>query len=197
VIEEIVKACPARSAVAFFYFDFRNDRQRLDIMLRSIVWQLSGRSPFPYRSLCQLHKTLENGTILPQPKHLQGVLTDLLSELDQTYIVIDGLDECNKTDWKPLIELIHSLYHPPKNALHLLFTSQPLGEFEEAFKGLTVIELGSAVSINDIKSYISSEVPEACNWASDGNSVKTVTEQIAKKSNGMLVLSSQFNLPMS
>jgi hypothetical protein len=87
VIEEIVKACPERSAVAYFYFDFRNERQRMDVMLRSIVWQLSGRSPFPYSSLCQLHKALRNGTILPQHIELLGVLTDLLSELERTYIV--------------------------------------------------------------------------------------------------------------
>jgi hypothetical protein len=98
VIEEIVKTCPNRSAVSYFYFDFRNERQRMDIMLHSIVWQLSGRSPFPYRSLCQLHKTLGNGTIQPQHRHLQEVLENLLSELEQTYIIIDGLDECRKTD---------------------------------------------------------------------------------------------------
>ncbi|KAJ7259052.1 hypothetical protein C8J57DRAFT_1185306, partial [Mycena rebaudengoi] len=188
VIVEIVKACPARSAVAFFYFDFRNERQHMDLMLRSIVWQLSGRSPYPYRSLCQLHKTLENGTILPQHVDLLGVLTDLLSELDQTYIVVDGLDECNRTDWKHLIKFIHSLYNPAKNAPHLLFTSQPVQEFQTAFKDVAFIELGSWVSNDDIRSFIGSEVPKVGNWASDDNYARNVTEQIVQKSNGMFRL---------
>ncbi|KAJ7480261.1 hypothetical protein B0H11DRAFT_1725052, partial [Mycena galericulata] len=185
VIEEITEACPEQSAVAFFYFDFRNERQHLDIMLRSIIWQLSRRSPSPYSALHQLYKKLGNGTIQPQRVRLQEVLKDLLSELERTYIVIDGLDECNKTDWQPLIQFIHSLCHPAKNAPHLLFTSQPLEEFKKAFKGVTFIELGSVVSTGDIRSYICSEIPKIGNWASDDNYVNDVAEQIVQKSNGM------------
>jgi hypothetical protein len=137
---------------------------------------------------------LGNGTIQPQGIHLQGVLEDLLSELDQTYIVIDGLDECNKTDWKLLVQLIHSLHCLTRNAPHLLFTSQPLEEFEEAFKNVTFIELGSTVSTSDIRAFVGSEVPAVRNWASDGKHARDVTEQIVQKSNGMLVLSLCCNL---
>jgi hypothetical protein len=169
----------------------------MDIMLRSIVWQLSGRSPFPYRSLSQLYKALGNGIIQPQHRHLQEVLENLLSELERTYIIIDGLDECRKTDWKPLVKFINSLCHPGKNELHLLFTSQPHADFKTAFKHVTSIELGSAVSTNDIRSYIGSEVPQADNWASDNKYAKDVTEQIVQKSNGMLVLSLHCNVSLN
>ncbi|KAJ6607630.1 hypothetical protein B0H10DRAFT_545422 [Mycena sp. CBHHK59/15] len=188
VIENITVGCPDQTAVAFFYFDFRNERQHMDLMLRSIVWQLSGQSPSPYKSLDRLYKTLGNGTIQPQRVHLQGILEDLLSELDRTYIIIDGLDECNKTDWKSLIGFIHSLCHPAKNAPHLLFTSQPLQEFQTAFKDATFIELGSWVSNDDIRSFVGSEVTRVGNWAGDVNYAKNVTEQIVRKSNGMFRL---------
>jgi hypothetical protein len=157
----------------------------MDIMLRSIIWQLSGQSSPPYSALNQLYETLKNGTILPQHTDLLGVLKKLLSELDRTYIVIDGLDECKKTDWKHLIELIHSLCHPAKNAPHLLFTSQPLEKFQKEFKDVNFIELGSAVSGSDIRSYIGSEVPMVGNWANDEKYAKDVTEQIVQRSNGM------------
>jgi hypothetical protein len=117
--------------------------------------------------------------------------------LDRTYIIIDGLDECNKTDWKHLIQFIHSLCHLTRNALHVLFTSQPLGDFKTAFKDVPFIELGSAVSTNDIRSYIGSEVPQVGNWASDDKYARDVTEQIVQKSDGMWVLSSCCNLSSS
>ncbi|KAJ7506487.1 hypothetical protein B0H11DRAFT_285786 [Mycena galericulata] len=186
VIEEITVACPKLSAVAYFYFDFRNERQRMDIMLRSIIWQLSGRSPSPYSALDRLYKRLGNGTIQPQHVHLRGVLEDLLSEFNQTYIVIDGLDECDKTDWEPLVQFIHSLRNPTKTTPHLLVTSQPHEEFQKAFKDVAFIELGSAVSTNDIRSFVGSKVPRVGNWASDDKYAKEVTEQIVQKSNGML-----------
>ena len=161
----------------------------MDIMLRSIIWQLSGQSPSRHSSLEKLYKSLGDGTRYPQPAELQGVLEDLLSELDRTYIILDGLDECNKkTNWKPLIKFIHSLCHPTKNAPHVLFTSQPLGEFTEAFKDVVFIELGSEVSTSDIRSYIGSEVSKLGNWASDAKFSNDVTEQIVQKSNGMSVL---------
>jgi hypothetical protein len=112
----------------------------------------------------------------------------LLSEQDQTYIVIDGLDECNKTNWKPLIQFIHGLCHPARNAPHLLFTSQPLEEFTKAFQDVPFIKLGSWLSNNDIRSFVGSEVPRVGNWASDDRCAKRVTEQIVQKSNGMSVL---------
>jgi hypothetical protein len=199
VIEEIVKACPEWSAVAYFYFDFRNERQHMDIMLCSIIWQLSGRSPSPYGSLDQLYNTLGTGTIQPQRVHLQELLKDLLSQFNQTYIVINGLDECNKTDWEPLVDFVHSLCHPAKNAmhLHLLFTSQLLEEFQKGFKGVTFIELGSTVLNNDICSFVSSKVSRIGNWASNDKHAKNVTKQIVQKSNGMLVLLSHCNLLLS
>jgi hypothetical protein len=198
VIEKIVVACPERSAVEYFYFDFSNERQLgMDIMLRSIIWQLSGHSPSPYTSLEKLYNKLAHGTVHPQARDLQEVLQDLLSKLDQTYIVIDGLDECNKTDWKPLVQFLCSPCHPTENALHLLFTSQPREEFKTGFKDVTCIELGSTVSSNDIRAYIGSEVPRIGNWASDDKYAKHVTEQIVQKSNGMLVLSLYHNASSS
>jgi hypothetical protein len=180
--------------VAYFYFDFRNKRQRMDIMLRSIIWQLSGQSPSRHSFLEKLYKALGDGNRYPQPVELQRVLEDLLSELDRTYIIIDGLDECKKTDWEPLVKFLCSLCHPTKNAPHLLFTSQPLEEFKQAFKGVTSIELDSTVTTGDIRSLVDTKVSRVKNWAHDD---ERVTEQIVRKSNGMLVLSLQCYLAWS
>ncbi|KAF7345188.1 Pfs domain-containing protein [Mycena sanguinolenta] len=188
VIRELVKTCPEKSAVAYFYFDFSNNRQHLDIMVQSIIWQLSGQSPLPYGALRQLYKTLKNGATKPQQEDLLGVLENLLSELDWTYIIIDGIDECRKTDWKHLITFIHNLCHPAKHRLHLLFTSQLIQEFETAFKDITSITLGSKVSNNDIKSFVGSTVRETGNWASENKYARDVTDQIVQKSNGMFRL---------
>ncbi|KAJ7615248.1 hypothetical protein DFH06DRAFT_1239963 [Mycena polygramma] len=185
IIADIIETCPERSAVAYFFFDFRNDRQRLHIMLRSIVWQLSGRTSPPHGALHRLYKKLGDGTIQPQPPHLREVLEELLSELGRTYIVIDGLDECEKTQWNRLAHLIHSLCPPGKTVPHLLFTSQPLAEFQKAFKNVTFIDLSSAVLKDDIMSFTASEVSGVGNWASDDDPAVRVTEQIVQKSNGM------------
>lgn len=185
MIEEITVGCPEQSAVAYFYFDFRKEKQRKDIMLRSIIWQLSSRSPSPYGALRRLYEKLGNGIIQPQQTHLQVVFEELLSEFVQTYIVIDALDECDKTDWKSLNQLIRILCLHSANTLHLLFTSQPLHEFQEAFKDVAFIALTSEVSTPDIRAFVGSEVRGTGNWASEDQYVQHVIEQIVLKSNGM------------
>ncbi|KAJ7458985.1 hypothetical protein FB451DRAFT_577280 [Mycena latifolia] len=84
-------------AVAYFYFDFRNEEtQLMETMLRSIVFQLSKQSPSPFSRLDQCYKT-RKGITPPTSEDLQGILDKLLMELSRTYIVLDALDECNAT----------------------------------------------------------------------------------------------------
>ncbi|KAJ6477731.1 hypothetical protein C8R45DRAFT_934385 [Mycena sanguinolenta] len=162
VIKEITG--PDR-VVAYFYFDFRNKRQHMDIMLRSIIWQLSGQSPSPYSALHQLYESLGDGTRYPQPDEVLRVL---------------------ESEWKHLLKFIHTLCQSAKKTLHLLFTSQPLQEFETAFKGVIFIELGgSGISTRDIRSSVGSEVLRVRNWASNDKNAEHVTKQILQKSNGM------------
>ncbi|KAJ7731890.1 hypothetical protein B0H16DRAFT_1468892 [Mycena metata] len=93
----------------------------------------------------------------------------------------------DKTDWKHLIKFIHSLCNPAKSALHLLFTSQPVQEFQTSFKDVPFIELGSWVSNDDIRSFLSSKVLGIRKWITDHKSGKVI-QQIVEKSDGIRFL---------
>jgi hypothetical protein len=93
---------------------------------------------------------------------------------------------------------VHSQLVPShKNAPHLLFTSQPLEEFQKAFNDATFIKLGSAVSTGDIRSFVHSKVLRVRNLGSDDRYAEHVMEQIVQKSNRMSVLSPHCNLSAS
>ncbi|KAJ7112625.1 ankyrin repeat-containing domain protein, partial [Mycena epipterygia] len=69
-----VQATAGISAVAYFYFDFRNEQNELvEIMLRSIILQLSAQSPIPYAALDQQYKSLR-GQTLPTYQNLLDIL---------------------------------------------------------------------------------------------------------------------------
>ncbi|KAJ7605799.1 hypothetical protein FB45DRAFT_464541 [Roridomyces roridus] len=170
------------NTVAYFFFDFRiPDRQSLDIMLRSIVWQLSGKSDTPYDSLSNLHKGLGKGTIQPQRKDLHKVLDDLIVELEQICIVLDGLDECHRDDWAGLVEFVNRR-HGSSIKCHVLFTSQPHQEFQTGFHGIPLIQLHGSILDEDIRSLVYSKI---LTMSKDSEHARTFTEKIVKQSDGM------------
>ncbi|KAJ7279586.1 hypothetical protein C8J57DRAFT_1221241 [Mycena rebaudengoi] len=60
-----------RTAVGYFYFDFRDDKKQLvDTMLRSVVFQLSGQSLDPYAALNSQYARLSQGQTLPTTQDL-------------------------------------------------------------------------------------------------------------------------------
>ncbi|KAJ7286614.1 hypothetical protein C8J57DRAFT_1216771 [Mycena rebaudengoi] len=114
------------TAVGYFYVDFRDDKKQLvDTMLRSVVFQLSGRSLNLYAALDSQYEKLSQGQTLPTTQDLLDILGQLLLEFRRTYIVLDALDECRDTHLQDLVELLSKLRIRTKSSLHLLFTSQP------------------------------------------------------------------------
>ncbi|KAJ7726445.1 ankyrin repeat-containing domain protein, partial [Mycena maculata] len=185
VIREICTAADGKSsAVAYFYFDFTDDQhQRPDIMLRSIVFQLSAQSSHPYKVLGRLHNTLSD--VPPHHEDLLKVLDEVLSELGRCYIVLDALDECNEAYFHRLVDFLKTLLAGPnKRPLHLLLTSQPRQIFMEEFHDLTLVELECGATENDIRNFVESGVSHLKIRATQA---EQVTEQVVQKSSGMSV----------
>ncbi|KAJ6567471.1 hypothetical protein B0H10DRAFT_1071266 [Mycena sp. CBHHK59/15] len=135
-----------RAAVAYFYFDFRDQKKQLmQTMLRTIVLQLSAQSPHPYQAL-NTQYMLSKGQTLPNTQELRHVLEELLRELGRTYIIVDALDECTDTEHECLIDLISTLRGWTRTPLHLMMTSQSRIILTDLMKGVPCIYLESDIT---------------------------------------------------
>ncbi|KAJ6504050.1 ankyrin repeat-containing domain protein [Mycena vulgaris] len=178
-LKDLANAHPP-PAIAFFYFDFKNKQgQAVDSVLRRIILQLSAQSPNPYKTLAEHFKSKSNGQTLPTYQELQKILEELLLELGRTYIVLDALDECEERDQRRLVDFISTLRQRTPTPLHLLFTSQPRRIFIEAFVDVTCIELESALTQEDIRLFVDSELQRLEPWAN------RAADLVVSKSNGM------------
>ncbi|KAJ7835377.1 hypothetical protein B0H14DRAFT_2324096, partial [Mycena olivaceomarginata] len=122
VIRELFGERQPETAIAYFYFDFRDEKsQHVKNMLQSVILQLSAQSLSPYSALDQLYQSSQ-GQTLPTYENLLGILNHLLSDFGQTYIVLDALDECNEHNH--LVQFMTRLRDWTTRSLHLLFTSQ-------------------------------------------------------------------------
>jgi hypothetical protein len=80
VIRQLFNQQQQGVAVAYFYFDFRDEKsQRVKIMLQSIILQLSAQSPNSYSALKREYESSQ-GQILPSYDNLLRILNDLLSD---------------------------------------------------------------------------------------------------------------------
>ncbi|KAJ6579745.1 ankyrin repeat-containing domain protein [Mycena vulgaris] len=147
LVKELESPRPA-PALAYFYFDFSNkETQDVEIALRRIILQLSDQCPHPYKSLDEHYAGRQT---LPSYKDLQQkILPVLLRELGRTYIVLDGLDECD--DYDGLVNLISTFRQWNETPLHVFITSQSRPVFTESFDGVTRIALEYSVTEADIR----------------------------------------------
>lgn len=172
VIDHIRQSIVARESnvtLAYYYFNFNNQStSTVDAMLRSLVAQLSswkGDPPSALKScaydLFATTRYHHNGLALyregiaqPSTADLVGMLTGILRELDQVYLVLDGLDECS--DEPELIEVLGDILSLNVNGLHVFLSSRHNQEIRNALELsiLYEVEVKTKVVEEDIVQYI-------------------------------------------
>ncbi|KAF2124263.1 hypothetical protein P153DRAFT_426699 [Dothidotthia symphoricarpi CBS 119687] len=119
----------ASSEPNVFYFFFRDDTSLLSRPIsayRSILSQFLHRNSDKQPIVDKFSSVLDNGQkqvgqLVSSEPELIDLLRICLSSLDRTYIILDGVDECNNT--KSLIKVIESL--GKLSAVRILIFSRP------------------------------------------------------------------------
>ncbi|MBK5652918.1 MAG: NACHT domain-containing protein, partial [Rhizobium sp.] len=159
VLQNILQHCqddPGKMT-AYFFFDF-NDVQKQDpeMMVRSLLCQLSQQSIKIPASLDALFSLSENGQRQPSMLSLLEALRSIIKELPQVYIVLDALDESAQR--VELMERLKAMVGWQLQNLHLLVTSRKERDIESSLDrfvgGGNRICLESALVDKDIQQYI-------------------------------------------
>lgn len=142
---------------AYFFFDF-NDEQKQDpeIMMRSLLCQLSQQYNKIPASLDALFSSSENGQRQPSTHALLDALRSITQELPQVYIVLDALDECAQR--VELMERLKAIAGWQLQNLHLLVTSRReqdiKSSLDEFVDGGNQVCLESTLVDKDIQRYV-------------------------------------------
>ncbi|MCJ1462463.1 hypothetical protein MMC07_001065 [Pseudocyphellaria aurata] len=142
-------------AVAYFYFDFNEtEKQRTEMLIRSLIIQFAERSPHFPDSLQSAYSRSHGGQKQPTTEELTDVLCHMLNNFNTTYILLDALDEC--ADREDLLEFIETLMGWKMKSLHVLTTSRKENDIVKALESLVICQLciQSALVDNDIHLHI-------------------------------------------
>lgn len=167
IIEHVEKLCQSKSGsrLAYYYFDFSDaTNQKLSILLRSLLFQLCMKMDLVPDALSVLYDECDRGRSNPSEKSLTENLFGILNSDKQTYIIIDGLDECpydpNNSERSRLNDLVLDEIGKHPGNYNFLFTSRKEYDIEEAMKAVSkrtdlhIIEIQTENVDSDVRLHI-------------------------------------------
>ena len=170
IIQEIeaMRKCGLAS-LAFYYYDFREDKKKdLRGLLSSVLFQLCKQSNSYHDILSTFYSTHCHGAQSPSDDELAKCLRDLLELSGQApvYLVVDALDECPITPdvLSPrdnVLMLLEDLVDSKLSNLRICVTSRPEADIKNVLGPLTFRSISihdENGQMKDIESYIKSTV---------------------------------------
>ncbi|CAD6586135.1 MAG: hypothetical protein ASARMPRED_002451 [Alectoria sarmentosa] len=139
-------------SLAYYYFDFNDTRkQTCEGLVRSLVTQLSRQSLESSKKLEALYSQFEKGHEEPNVERLVKLMRRVLEEFEETYLVIDALDEC--TEIPEVISFLDEMRNWGFQNIHILITSRRERVIEEGLRLLITerVSIQNALVDGDIK----------------------------------------------
>jgi hypothetical protein len=198
IIEEIqTMQKSGLASLAFFYYDFREDRKKhVSGLLSSILFQLCDQSDSYCDILSAFYSTHRNGAHSPGDDELVQCLMDLLKYpgARPVYLVIDALDECPSTSSlssprEKLLSFLEDLVEAQLPNLRICVTSRPEIDIKAIIGSLAFHSISlhdESGQKNDIIKYIKSVVDankNMQNWNPEHRTL--VIDVLTKKADGM------------
>jgi hypothetical protein len=159
VVENVLQHCAngLETAVAYFYFVFNDrEKQSSELMVRSLICQLSQKCTTVPAALEALFASCNDGSSQPSLYGLLDVLREMIRTFPQSFIVLDALDECE--DRSELMTIIESIAGWQLEKLHILVTSRRERDIENTLEMLVhpgdITDLRAEVVDKDIEAYI-------------------------------------------
>ena len=198
IIEDIRSMRKAGLAsLAFFYFDFRDDRKKeLRGLLSSFLVQLYHQSDSYFDILSRLYSEHDNGSRPPNDDALAGCLKELLNlpRLAPVYLIVDALDECPnpsvvRSPRAKVLSFMEELVTIQIQNLRICITSRPELDIKHVLDHLifrTVSLHDESGQNRDIEDYIKSVIntrPKKGIWKEEHKEL--AIDVLIKNANGM------------
>jgi len=150
----------AGKKTAYFFYSFSKNYTRYVINgLRILALQLLALVKIPSDKLVDLYEAeTQFSPHLENVRTLIDVVHELMNRIEDLYIIIDGVDECE--DEKDTISLLEGLLgRPTLGTVRWLFSSR-VSDIEKAMRNLGAVEIQPSPEdiIGDINDYLSSKI---------------------------------------
>ncbi|KFY32241.1 hypothetical protein V493_00374, partial [Pseudogymnoascus sp. VKM F-4281 (FW-2241)] len=193
VTQDILHYCandPGK-VVAYFYFDFTDtDKQKPELMVQSLISQLSEQCIKMPSTLEALYSFSDKGNRQPSLDALMNVLQQMLQEFPQSYLILDALDEC--ADRPELLSILEQIAGWQLEEMRVLVTSRRERDIESSLEDIVnrecVICLQHQVVDKDIQTYVRQRLSDdkgLKKWQKDAEIRHEIETTLMEGSRGM------------
>ncbi|KAF7504582.1 hypothetical protein GJ744_002077 [Endocarpon pusillum] len=190
VIESCLSA--TSSTTSFFYCKYGDkDKNSFLSILKGLLSQLICHSrdliPFCY------DKYLASGELTLVSTSLAKQLLDLFCQkIYRQYIIIDGLDECDESERKLILQFFTSMIDrydmKEPGRIRVLFISQDVNDIGKALSTAAVIALGPSDNESDIRSFVLTETRKIqVKHDLDNQQVEHIVGSTCRRAQGMFL----------
>jgi Cdc6-like AAA superfamily ATPase len=177
--------------VVYFYFDFNDAlKQKAELMLRSLICQLSQQCvKFP-ANLETLMASCDNGQRQPALHALEEVLQQIIQDFPHVYIVLDALDECSEREGLTTMLELLAAWHLQN--LHILLTSRRERDIERSLETFieqqNIVYLQNELVDKDIQKYVRKRLSHdrsLSKWQKDATVAHDIETALMNGAHGM------------
>lgn len=172
--------------VAFFFFEMYSDfgNNGAEMMVRSLISQLLDQSSWSTVDFDELVRPYGPAGTEPPLNALLVVLRQMINDFDQTYVVVDALDECDAED--TLFEAISTINAWHLKNLRIMLTSRPVDRIKNLMERATdqraVIRLECQPVEIEIREYIRASLSQMNGGPKLMGSERQIEEILAQES---------------
>ena len=182
------------STIAFYYCAFSDI---VTLQTVSILGTILKQLLLPKSSLLDtlnsaLSTTFENVSRSPDRKELTKLLGSVLEAYSQVYMIIDGLDECEKNVQQDVLYAISEIVQIPEHIVKVWVSNREDAEIRNTLKAYSCLYISEANVTGDIANYVEASVKSRL---SDGDLLirdpgleNEIISTLTAKSQGMCVL---------
>ena len=145
--------------IAYIYCDYKDQlNQTTPRLLSSIARQLFEQRPALLPQVKDFRKKHRDSNTRPTLKDYSELLSSMVRQFSQVYLMVDALDECAEVDGERntkrhlFVNELKQLQSSTDRSLHLLITSRPLPDIEQDLRDALKLEIRA--SNDDITAYV-------------------------------------------
>lgn len=188
---ETIERSLDREGLAYFYFNRHEDKRNEPFdAIRSWVRQLAAAAGTPVKI-----SRLQKGQKQIGTTHRDSMLSfhdwkiyllDLVDSYPRTTLILDAMDECDKSLHSQLIEVVEFLVSHSKCLLRLFVSSRSAGDIKNSLQSRLCVVIRAENNQEDIRVFINKEITAHRRWGRMSLLLRDhILEVLTERSKGM------------
>ena len=155
----LANAIAHQVAIVYYYCDYADHRSlQTHRILGTVLKQLIPENEIPSEMEAKILRAYKDGTWIPETSELVDLVCSLMQMWPVVYIVLDGLDECEKSPRQDILSFLERLGTLANAIVHVFVSCRDEDQLLRSLKAYSRIQLTSAALETDIKSFVEGSV---------------------------------------